>query len=657
MKMDRRAFSAMLHIFLANCCGTAHGRRIQTSLSRAPDKVSEGDLKIENVGNSTFDYDGISSEIFQNLQTEANAELVHSADIPFKSFAKLLLAFNAPQFGVSMKQPPGWWSRHTAIEAQPQAAERHAIHGAKSDLNKLSNRESFSDEMWQVLRPDALHLPTPHLLRLGGERHNAPIVMRSINDSDVQTTPEVTHSTSDDSLSNELPVSRRRALDKEFFAIAIPALAGLAIDPLASLVDTAMLGRHCSSADLAGVGVAISVFSVVSRTFNFLSSATTSVVASLAPLDAEAGVFDLEMARGAAAALAVAVCIGLVLAVCLSLGGGFILSLLGQPSGSPVRIAAWKYLAARALSFPASLSLMALQGAFRGVRDTKAPLGAFTLATVLNIILDPLLIVALRWGVVGAAVATTVSQYVAALVLWRRMSTSCGDVCTVIDDAFLGLPKPTVGEMLNIARQGSWLTIRTFSGSTALAFSSISASAIGAVQGAAHQICYQLWLATSLLADAVAIAAQALTASAMSQGDTSAVRFLFWRTMLVSAVIGAITAGVLWICGRPLCALFSKDKTVLAAAAIAWPLVVLSQPLNTLAFGVDGLLFGASDFRFCAFMMVTSAIPAMLTMKLAPVRGLPAVWAGLGLYMAARTLIGSARIVSGSGPWSMLWKS
>ena len=33
----------------------------------------------------------------------------------------------------------------------------------------------------------------------------------------------------------------------------------------------------------------------------------------------------------------------------------------------------------------------------------------------------------------------------------------------------------------------------------------------------------------------------------------------------------------------------------LAAAAEVWPLVVASQPLNTLAFSVDGLLYGKPD--------------------------------------------------------------
>ena len=91
---------------------------------------------------------------------------------------------------------------------------------------------------------------------------------------------------------------------------------------------------------------------------------------------------------------------------------------------------------------------------------------------------------------------------------------------------------------------------------------------------------------------------------------------------------------------------------MLAAAATAWPLVCATQPLNTLAFVVDGLLFGASDFSFCAAMFCAAALPALVLMRLGS--GLRTVWVALGTFMAMRALLGGARIVSGRGPWRLL---
>ena len=63
----------------------------------------------------------------------------------------------------------------------------------------------------------------------------------------------------------------------------------------------------------------------------------------------------------------------------------------------------------------------------------------------------------------------------------------------------------------------------------------------------------------------------------------------------LAAAAGFAPAAALALSGPALCRLFTKDPAALAAAAEVWPLVVASQPLNTLAFSVDGLLYGNPD--------------------------------------------------------------
>jgi hypothetical protein len=46
------------------------------------------------------------------------------------------------------------------------------------------------------------------------------------------------------------------SVSNEMLAIGLPALAGLAVDPVASLVDTGFVGRMCGSGPLAGAAVA-----------------------------------------------------------------------------------------------------------------------------------------------------------------------------------------------------------------------------------------------------------------------------------------------------------------------------------------------------------------------------------------------------------------
>ncbi|KAI3510829.1 hypothetical protein L1887_17966 [Cichorium endivia] len=87
-----------------------------------------------------------------------------------------------------------------------------------------------------------------------------------------------------------------------------------------------------------------------------------------------------------------------------------LLSLMGVKSGSPMLTPALKYLTLRSLGAPAVLLSLAMQGVFRGFKDTKTPLYATVAGDVANIILDPILMFACKFGVSGAAIAHVLSQ-------------------------------------------------------------------------------------------------------------------------------------------------------------------------------------------------------------------------------------------------------
>ncbi|EOD31718.1 hypothetical protein EMIHUDRAFT_112672 [Emiliania huxleyi CCMP1516] len=429
------------------------------------------------------------------------------------------------------------------------------------------------------------------------------------------------------------------AIDRQMAEIGAPALVGLSIEPVASLVDTAFVGRCCATADLAGVGIGVGIFNLVAKAFNFLSPATTSLVAAASP-ESEPGEFTTPMLQAVSASLAVASVAGLGIAAALTLGAGRLLNTLGIAAGSPMRPSAVAYLLLRGLSAPASLGLCCIQGAFRGARDTRTPLLGLATVTAVNVALDAAFIPAraLGWGAAGAAGATAAAQYAGAAVMLRQLLRRCGE-------SSLQLPRRR--DVVRLLSSGSVLTLRTLAVLGTISYSSLLAARVGAASGAAHQVCLQLWLAASLLADAVAIAAQALLANVAAARRTSAARTVVQRTLRAGCATGLGTAAALSIGGRSLFRLFAADPAVLAAAAAAWPAVVAYSGRRW-----PRLLFGASDYGFCAVGMLLSAAPAAAAMRwLAPRWGLPGVWAGLGVLMGMRTLLAAARIASRTGPW------
>ncbi|KAJ7950043.1 Protein DETOXIFICATION [Quillaja saponaria] len=223
-------------------------------------------------------------------------------------------------------------------------------------------------------------------------------------------------------------------LGLDILAIALPAALALAADPITSLVDTAFVG-HLGSAELAGVGVSISVFNLVSKLFNVpLLNITTSFVAEEQALikkgdnpnpvdyDCTGKPQSKKLLPSASTSLALAASFGIAEAVALSFGSSIFMNIMGIPTDSPMWGPAEQFLTLRALGSPAVVVALAAQGTFRGFMDTKTPLYAVGIGNLLNAILDPILIFPFGLGVGGAAVATVISEYLIAFILLWKLS-------------------------------------------------------------------------------------------------------------------------------------------------------------------------------------------------------------------------------------------
>ncbi|KAK9916841.1 hypothetical protein WJX75_007700 [Coccomyxa subellipsoidea] len=426
---------------------------------------------------------------------------------------------------------------------------------------------------------------------------------------------------------------RRNSVDTAIASLALPALATLAADPLASLIDIAYLG-HLGSLQLASVGVALSIFGTVTKLLNIpLLSVTTNIVATAVGSNADDK--DLQIGLAASTSLLIAVLVSLAEGAALVVLGGNGLSLWGIHPGSPMRYDALDFLQIKALGAPATLLLMVSQGVYRGLGDTKMPLWGTIGCNVINVILDPLLIFGLGWGVRGAAIATVVAEGAAAFwliaSLGRKYSLSlAGRSAMASLSSFLG---PT-----------GLLALRTVAISGTFALATSLAARSDLAHAAAHQICIQLWLASSLLADSLAVAAQTLLAQGLAANELDKVRKVAERTLQLGLGLGVSLATVLALTSGALPQLFTRDPAVIAAIGHIFPWVILSQPINALAFVWDGVLYGAGGFEYAAKAMAVCATPAIGCMLLAllapgaPDLELGAVWLGLTVLMSMRSI-------------------
>jgi len=420
--------------------------------------------------------------------------------------------------------------------------------------------------------------------------------------------------------------ARLTPVDRRILALAVPALGALAADPLLSLVDTAFVSR-LGTVPLAALGVDTALFSFAFFAFNFLAYATTPMVARRIGAGDDRGA-----GRVVAQALFLAVVLGVVTSAVLIVAAPALVRLM-QASGEIVEPAV-SYLRIRALAAPAMLVVTAGHGAYRGMHDTRTPLGVTLAVNVANAVLDPILIFVVGWGLEGAAVATAVAQWGGALTflaLLRSHGRRAG----------WSWRTPRLGELRPMLATGGVLTIRTLFLQVTLTAATAVAARIGSAAVAAHQVLSQVWLLLAMTVDALAIAAQAMVADEIGKGDRPAARAVSVRLGWWGLGVGVALTLLLLSARGLLAAWFGPDPEVRDLIERAAVVAALMQPLAALVFVADGVFLGLLRVRYLVYSTTAGAAAAgiVLVTVVAQGWGLEAVWWAVTAMIAARLAV------------------
>jgi Na+-driven multidrug efflux pump len=168
------------------------------------------------------------------------------------------------------------------------------------------------------------------------------------------------------------------------------------------------------------------------------------------------------------------------------------------------------------------------------------------------------------------------------------------------------------------------------------------AARLGPVPLAGQQIAYRLWGMLSLATDALAVPAQVFVSAELGRGDRTAAERAARRTLVLGIVCGCGLAVVTALLAIFAPAVFTTDATVRHAAVVGLLWSAVTQPLAALAFVYDGVILGLGDYAAMRRAMLL-AILAFAPLAILVLRfhwlGLPGVWAALGCWLAARTVL------------------
>jgi putative MATE family efflux protein len=421
----------------------------------------------------------------------------------------------------------------------------------------------------------------------------------------------------------------RSPYDREIARLAIPAFGALIAEPVYLLTDAAIVG-HLGTPQLGGLAVATSILLTLYAVFIFLAYGTTAAVSRLL------GAGDRrEATHQAVQSLWLAGLVGAALVVVGLAGADLLVDLMGAEGA--VRSNALVYLRVSLPGVPALLLVLAGTGYVRGLQDTRTPLVVAVATGALNLALEVALIYGLGMGIGASAATTVVAQWAAAgvyLHIVRREARSHG----------LGLA-PHPASLRRLGAVGRDLLVRTAALRASLVVATSVAARLGPVDLAAHQVAFEVWSFLAFGLDAIAIAGQALVGRALGAEDAAMARGAGRRMIELGVAAGVVVGAAVVVTRGALPHVFTDDPAVIALAPFVLLWVALLQPVNAVAFVLDGILIGAGDMRFLAWAMAVSAalfIPAAVAVA-ALGAGIGWLWASLALFMASRAGILLAR--------------
>ncbi|MDO5979067.1 MATE family efflux transporter [Flavivirga spongiicola] len=376
---------------------------------------------------------------------------------------------------------------------------------------------------------------------------------------------------------------------KHINKLAIPALISGISEPILSLTDAAIVGNIDLNAteSLAAVGIVTTFLSMLIWVLGQTRSAISSIVSQYV------GANQLEKIKNLPAQ---AIFIITSLSVLIIIGTyPFAQSIFKLYNASDLILDySVDYYKIRVFGFPFTLFTIAVFGAFRGLQNTYYPMIIAIIGASANIILDIILVYGISgfipaMHIKGAAYASLIAQFIMAILsayyLLKKTSIP------------LKLSFPFNEEIIRFIIMILNLFVRTLALNVTLYFATRFATGYGAAYIATYTIAINLWFFAAFFIDGYASAGNILSGKLFGGKAYDLLLKLSNRLIKYAIIIGVLLALVGAIFYYPIGRLFSKDPEVLALFYDSFWIILIMQPLCSLAFIFDGMFKGMGKMR------------------------------------------------------------
>ena len=420
----------------------------------------------------------------------------------------------------------------------------------------------------------------------------------------------------------------------ELARFCLPTLGIWLAPPFLSLIDTSVVGMHCSISSLAALAPSTKLCDYLSYMCTALGVATTNIAAErFAQNEPE------QAKRVVGGSMTIALVVGIIMAAGVRFTALPVLRAMIGPTmaNGPVLAAATEYTVIRALGFPAALLTLVLQAAFLASKDALSPLLAVPLSALTNLVLDLFLVGSLGLGTAGAAWGTVASLYVngfTLLAMWHVKARTLGEATPLFT-------LPSRAEMQKLLVFIVPMLVALCSRVSMGLSITLSATALGTVALASNQVVESVYWLFCPIGEAISLCMQTYMPSVLAARKRAGaqMRATCERTSLIAALVAGAAAGLAVII-RP--GLFTTSGAVAGSMAKTAPLLAASIFTFTRMCGLEGIMIARKQMKQLAITHAAISLVSIVALRRATRTagcGLQHVWGLIVLLNAARHVI------------------
>ena len=366
--------------------------------------------------------------------------------------------------------------------------------------------------------------------------------------------------------------------------LAIPALISGIAEPILSITDTIIVGNMAENAtiSLGAVGIVGSFISMLIWVFGQTRSVIASIIAQALGQKKLQEVEDLP-AQGI-----LIIIFSSFLIILLTYFNSEGLFKFYNASGDLLKFCV-DYFNIRVWGLPFTLLTIGVFGIFRGLQNTYYPMIIAIIGTILNIILDVILVYGVEgfinpMFIQGAAYASLIAQitmaFLAVILLYRKTKIK------------LAVKFPFNPKIKSFMQMFGNLVIRTAALNVTLYFCNAFATKYGDEFIAAYTIAINLWFLVAFIIDGYSSAGTILSGKLYGEKSYNVLMKFGNDLTKIGIKIGVIMCIIGFVFYYPLGRIFNNDPVVLQEFYNVFWIVLAMLPLCSIAFIFDGLYKG-----------------------------------------------------------------